>query len=114
MARADLGLGDWTKGAKGTALGASIGGVEETEIEVTLAIERDTLESLLFFDPQGKPLEARQAGSMWGGRSTTLTYRLGAKAPPKGRIVARVYDDLQSYKASFSVQDVDLTGRSTR
>ncbi|HYF01402.1 MAG TPA: hypothetical protein VEJ18_20940 [Planctomycetota bacterium] len=110
----DLGLGTWTAGAQGKELGASIGSVEETEIEVKLAAERDTIESLLFFDEQGKPLEARAAGSMWGGRSTTLTYRLGAKAPAKGRIVARVYDDLQSFKAAFAIQDVDLLGRPSR
>ena len=46
-----------------------------------------------------------------GGRSTTLTYRLGAKAPPKGRIVARVFDDLQSHTAAFKIENVDLTGR---
>lgn len=110
----DLGLGEWAKGAKGSALGASLGDVGDGEIEVNLTAERNTIESLHFFDEQGRALEARAAGSMWGGRSTTLSYRFMGKAPAKGRIVARIYDDLRSYKAAFSIDDVDLLGRPSR
>ncbi len=113
----DLGFAELTSGAKGKELGAQIGDVEDSSfdksqrLEVKLAVSRDTLAGLEFFDETGKALEVQPAGSMWSGRNTTLTYARKGKFPAKGRVIAKVWQDLKPFEVSFVVKDVDLLGR---
>lgn len=114
----DLGFDALTTGAKGREMGASIGDVEEPAfdqgtqtLELKLAVARDTIAGVEFFDAAGAKLDARPSGSMWGGRNTTLTYSLKGKFPGKGRVVAKVWQDLQPHQVPFTVKDVDLLGR---
>ena len=114
----DLGFTDLAKGAKGQEMGAQIGDIEEPAfdkgtqtLELKLAVARDTIAGVEFFDAAGAKLDVRPSGSMWGGRSTTLTFSLKGKFPAKGRVVAKAWQDLQPHQVPFTVKDVDLLGR---
>jgi hypothetical protein len=114
----DLGFEALTSGAKGKEMGAQIGDVEEPAfdkgtqtLELKLAVAKDTIAGVDFFDAAGGKLDVRPSGSMWGGRQTTLTFSLKGKFPAKGRVVAKVWQDLQPHQVPFAVKDVDLLGR---
>ena len=116
----DLGLGAWTAGAKGKEMGAEIEDFNEqafdktTVLALKFAAPRETIADVEFFDEAGKKLDAKASGSMSMGRSTTLHYALKGKWPAKGKIVAKVYDDLKSFEAAFSLKDLDLLGRPAK
>lgn len=113
----DLGLGEYQKGAKGKELGAEIEKIEpafsdgKTDLQLKVAVSRDSVVSIDFFDAAGKPLNAEQSGYSSSGDETSFTYQVTGKFPPKGKIVAKLYDDPKTYEAPFSVTGMDLFGR---
>lgn len=113
----DLGFADLVQGAKGKELGAEIGDFSDQPfdksqvIELKLTASRESVAGVEFFDAGGRKLDAKPAGSMWGGRSVTLSYSLKGKFPAQGRIVAKVWEDLQAHQVPFKIENVDLLGR---
>jgi hypothetical protein len=116
----DLGLGAWTPGSKGQELGASIEEIEEQAFDkshvlgLKLLTARENVAGVDFFDEAGKKLDTRPSGYMSMGRSTTLQFSHKGKFPAKGRIVVKLYDDLKTYEAPFTLKDLDLLGRPVR
>lgn len=62
-------------------------------------------------DASGAALKTTDGGSWSSGDETSKTLTLKGKFPPKGRIVARVYEDLKEYEIPFKIENVDLLGR---
>lgn len=116
----DLGLGDWVQGAKGKELGAEIQELREEAfdkshvLELKLKTPRESVAGVDFYDEAGKKIEVRPAGYMATGGMVTLNFASKAKFPPKGRIVARMYADLKSFEATFTLKDLDLLGRPAK
>ncbi|HEX7897286.1 MAG TPA: hypothetical protein VF950_05975 [Planctomycetota bacterium] len=116
----DLGLGDWSAGSKGKELGAEIEQLREEAFDkshvlgLTLKTPRESVAGVDFYDAEGKRIEVRPAGYMATGGMVTLNFASKAKFPPKGRIVARMYADLKSFEATFTLKDLDLLGRPAK
>jgi hypothetical protein len=113
----DLGISDFKKGSKGKEFGAQIEKIEagfqegKQALELKLNLSRDAVESVSFFDAAGKKLNAEQSGYSSSGGESTLNYQVTGKFPPKGKIVARVYDEPKTYDAPFTISNIDLLGR---
>lgn len=114
----DLGLTDFKAGTKGKALGAAIEKIAKDEfdgkseqMELKIELPPDALEAVEFLDAQGKPLDVQRSGYMSGGDSTVFTFSILGKFPAKGRIVAKMFENLAQFEVEFKIQNVDLLGR---
>jgi hypothetical protein len=114
----DLGIAEFRKGARGKALGAVIEKIAPSEfdekivsIELKLETALETVASVEFLDAAGKPLPVERGGYMSSGDEVTLSFNSKGALPPKGRIVAKLFQDLAQYEAPFKIEQVDLLGR---
>ncbi len=114
----DLGLPGLTAGAQGKEFGAKIEKVGKSDwqkgyqkLELKLAIEREKIESVVFYDASGNELEVNPSGYMSSGRSTTLSFSRKEAFPAKGRIALKIYADMKKYEAPFKLENVPILGR---
>lgn len=113
----DVGIREFKAGAVGTDLGARIESIEPDQFykecaSLRLQFDRPyhAIQSVAFFDAQGKALDA--SPNFWTGNS--IGFKLKGSFPPTGRIVARVYEKFNRYSIPFRVTDVSLTGHPLR
>ena len=113
----DLGFDELKAGAEGK--GAKITKIEEVTgsgepqqtLEVQIEMSGDLVESVVVKDSSGAELKTSDGGSWSSGNETSKSLTIKGKFPAKGRIVARVYDDLKEYEIPFKIENVDLLGR---
>lgn len=116
----DLGFEELKAGAAGTELGARIESIKEgwrkdgsQMMGLKLNTNPDGIKSLsLVVDGVKTPLE--QNGYGGGGHSYTFTYLSKQAFPAKGRLVAEVYDKLQTFETPFKLENISLLGASSK
>jgi hypothetical protein len=114
----DLGLGELTAGATGTNLDARIESIKEgwqkngsQAMVLHLKTNPDGLKSMsLVVD--GTKTELRQNGYGGGMNSYNFTYECKTNFPANGRLVAEVYDKMQTFEAPFKLENLTLLGTS--
>ncbi|HLY73519.1 MAG TPA: hypothetical protein VKU80_05310 [Planctomycetota bacterium] len=114
----DLGVAEFKKGAKGTEFGVEIEKVEASDfgegrqnLVIRINLAHEDVESVVFYDDSGKKIETSSAGYSSSGKQSELTFQMKGKFPPKGKIVARVFDQPKTYDAPFTISNIDLLGR---
>jgi len=60
----------------------------------------------------GNKTELRQNGYGGGGDSYSFTYECKTNFPANGRLVAEVYDKMQTFEAPFKLENISLLGAS--
>ncbi len=112
----DLGLEELKAGATGTNLDAQVKSLKEgwqkdgsQDLSLHLKISPDDLKSLsLVVD--GHKTELRQNGYGGGNGSYNFNYESKTAFPPNGRLVAEVYDQVQTFDAPFKLENISLLG----
>lgn len=114
----DLGIAEFKAEAKGKALGAQIEKIEDHPFEkdqkmITIKLEmaREGIDAVEMFDAAGKKVEMEPSGYSSFGDNASLSFTVKGAVPAKGKIVARVFDELKSYEVPFTVENLDLLGR---
>jgi hypothetical protein len=112
----DLGVEELKAGAKGTALGVSIGSIKEgwqkdgsQDMELNLDVQPSAIKSLAMV-VDGNKTVLSQNGYFGGGDSYTFTYASKRAFPAKARLVAEVYDKLQTFEVPFKLENISLLG----
>lgn len=112
----DLGIEELKADAKGTELGVQIKSIKEgwlkdgsQQMELKLKIEKEALKAMHLVVGDAKT-ELKQNG--YGGAMGSYTYTYESKTvfPAKARLVAEVYDRLQTFDASFKLENISLLG----
>jgi hypothetical protein len=114
----DLGLSGLTAGATGTNLDARIESIKEgwqkngsQMMALHLNTNPDGLKAMnLVVD--GTKTELRQNGYGGGMNSYNFTYECKTNFPANGRLVAVVYDKVQTFEAPFKLENITLLGAS--
>jgi len=114
----DLGFTDLTAKAKGMELGAQIESIEDgwqkngsQQMHLKLKTDKDALKAVYLIVGDEKT-ELKQNGYSGGMGSFTFTYELKTAFPAKGRLVAEVYDQLQTFDVPFKLENISLLGAS--
>jgi hypothetical protein len=112
---ADLGFAKLAADAKGKVLGAEIKSLGDKSdegsqsIEVQLDLDPDTLKALyLVTGKERTELERRGYGG--GGGTYVFTYESAKGFPPKSRLVAESYAQMETYDTSFKLENITLLG----
>ena len=114
----DLGLDGLTAGATGTNLNAEIKSIKEgwqkngsQEMSLHLKTSPDAIKSMsLVVD--GNKTVLRQNGYGGGNGAFDFTYESKTNFPANGRLVAEVYDKVQTFEAPFKLENISLLGTS--
>lgn len=112
----DLGLDELKAGATGTNLDARIESIRDgwkkdgsQDMVLHLKTNPDGLKALsLVVD--GNKTELRQNGYGGGMNSYNFTYECKTAFPANGRLVAEVYDKMQTFAAPFKLENLSLLG----
>jgi hypothetical protein len=112
----DLGFTEIKADAKGTELGAQIKAIKpgwkndgSQQMELKLNLTKESLKSVrLVVD--GATTELERRGYSGGGNIYTFTYESKTGFPTKGKLVAEVYDQLQTFDTSFKLENISLLG----
>ena len=112
----DLGFAKLAPGAKGKELEAQVDSLQAGDghdnpgvISLTLKLTPDSLKALRLATAD-QQAELKQTGYSGGGDSFTFTFESANGFPPKCRLVAEVYDQLQTYNVPFKLENVSLLG----
>jgi hypothetical protein len=111
----DLGFARLVADAKGKELGAEIKSVGEKSdegsqsIEMQLDLEPDTLKALYLVTGNEK-IELEQRGYSGGGGTYVFTYESATGVPPKSRLVAETYAQMETYDTPFKLENITLLG----
>ena len=111
-----LGFTNLQVGAKGAELGAQIKSIKEgwnkdgsQQMELKLNLKKDNLKAVwLVID--GAKTELKQSGYGGGGNSYTFTYESKTAFPANGKLVAEVYDQMQTFTTTFKLENISLLG----
>jgi hypothetical protein len=112
----DLGFAELKAGVTGAELGARIESIKEgwqkngsQQMVLKLNLKPDDIKSLSLV-VEGEKTPLTQNGYSGGGNSYTVTYESKAAFPAKARLVAEVYDQLQTFEAPFKLENISLLG----
>jgi hypothetical protein len=111
-----LGFTNLLAGAKGLEFGAQIKSIKEgwnkdgsQQLELKLNLKKDSLKAV-FLVVDGVKTELKQSGYGGGGNTYTFTYEFKGTIPANGKLVAEVYDQLQTFTTKFKLENVSLLG----
>lgn len=112
----DLGFTNLVANARGTELGAQIKSIKDgwqndgsQQMELKLNLKKDALKAVrLLVD--GTKTELKQNGYGGGGNTYTFTYEFKGTIPANGKLVAEVYDQLQTFTTPFKLENISLLG----
>jgi hypothetical protein len=111
-----LGFTNLLVGAKGMELGAQIKSIKEgwnkdgsQQMELKLNLKKDSLKAV-WLVADGAKTELKQNGYGGGGNTYTFTYEYKGTFPPNGKLVAEVYDQLQTFTTTFKLENLSLLG----
>jgi hypothetical protein len=112
----DLGFTEIKANAKGSELGAQIRGIKEgwnkdgsQQLDLRLNLNRESLKAVRLV-ANGTTTELERRGYSGGGNSYTFTYESKTAFPAQGKLVAEVYDQLQTFETSFKLENISLLG----
>jgi len=112
----DLGFTELKAEAKGTELGAQIESIKEgwqkngsQQMELKLKTSKDALKAVYLVESDTKT-ELKQRGYGGGGNSFVFTYEYKTTFPVNGKLVAEVYDQMQTFNAAFKLENISLLG----
>ncbi|HEY8994109.1 MAG TPA: hypothetical protein VIM71_05575 [Lacunisphaera sp.] len=111
----DLGFAKLAANAKGKELGAEIKSFGDKaddgsqQIELQLDLEPDTLKALYLVTGSDRT-ELKQRGYGGGGGTYVYTYESEKSFPPKSRLVAETYAQMETYDAPFKLTNLTLLG----
>ena len=115
----DLGLSKLAANAKGKAHGAEIKSLSTKSddgsqtIELQLDLEPDALKALYVVIGKEKT-ELQQRGYGGGSGTYVFTYESGKGFPPKSRIVAETYAQMDSFDTPFKLENITLLGEPVK
>lgn len=111
----DLGITELVAGATGTEYRATITKVEEDKwtpgtqkIELDLAVAYEAIKSVQVLDAAGKALEAENSGGGGFFGKSSIKISVKGAVPKAGRIKIELYDNIQKFKAPFTLKDIVL------
>lgn len=114
----DLGLDGLKAGATGTNLNAEIKSIGEgwqkkgeQEMSLHLKINPDGIKSLSLVADGAKTV-LTQRGYSGGNGAYDFNYESKTNFPANGRLVAEVYDKMQTFEAPFKLENISLLGTS--
>ena len=114
----DLGLDELKAGATGTNLDAEIKSIKEgwqkngsQEMSLHLKTNPDDLKSVSLV-VEGVRTALSQRGYGGGNGAYDFNYECKTNFPANGRIVAEVYDKVQTFEAPFKLENLTLLGTS--
>jgi hypothetical protein len=112
----DLGFTEIKANAKGSEFGAQIRGIKEgwnkdgsQQLDLRLNLSRESLKAVRLV-ANGTTTELERRGYSGGGNSYTFTYESKIAFPAQGKLVAEVYDQLQTFETSFKLENISLFG----
>lgn len=112
----ELGFKELTANAEGTALGAQIESIKAGGdgdgaqlLDLQLKINPDTLKVLYLVVGKAKT-ELKKHGYSGFDNSYTYTYESEKGFPAKSRLVAEIYDQLQTFDVPFKLENITLLG----
>jgi hypothetical protein len=116
----DLGFEELKPKGKGTELGAEIESIEDgwkkdgsQRLQLKLKARKETIRSMsLVLD--GVKTQLKENGYGGGGNNWSITYESNTAIPAKARLVAEVYDQIQTYDVPFKLENVSLLGTPLR
>lgn len=111
----DLGFTSLEDGSEGKTLSAKVSHVDKgwsTEtakmVTVDLAVNFSQVKEFKFIGPDGKPINGRSNGYSGGGETSQFTFEFDAMPPPKSKVIAVLYDNIQRYEAPFTLKNIRL------
>lgn len=122
----DLGFGldnPVKNGAKGTKLGAVIKTIENKTnswekgyqgMKFELDTSKDNIKEVKFLDKDGNALEVKKGFSRYFNNKTTLEYKIKGEFPEDVKVVVVMHDNIQTFKAPFKVEKLDLMGKPVK
>jgi hypothetical protein len=112
----DLGFAEIKADTKGTELGAQIKSIKpgwkndgSQQMELKLNLTKESLKAVRLV-ANGTTTELERRGYSGGGNSYTFTYESKTAFPAQGKLVAEVYDQLQTFETSFKLENISLLG----
>jgi hypothetical protein len=112
----DLGFTEIKANAKGSEFGAQIRGIKEgwnkdgsQQLDLRLNLSRESLKAVRLV-ANGTTTELERRGYSGGGNSYTFTYESKTAFPAQGKLVAEIYDQLQTFETSFKLENISLLG----
>ena len=116
----ELSFAKLAAGTKAKELGAEIESVKAggdgdkaQTMELKLAIEPDTLKAL-YLEVGKTKTELKQRGYGGGNGTYTYTYESETGFPAKSRLVAEIYDQLQTFDVPFKLENITLLGEPAK
>lgn len=115
----DLGFTELKAEAQGAELGAKIVSLKDgwqkgtQQLELKLKLNKDSLKAMhLVVD--GNKTELNQRGWGGGGNNFTFTYEIKGAFPANGKLVAEVFDQMQTFTVPFKLENITLLGTPMR
>jgi hypothetical protein len=112
----DLGFTEIKANAKGSELGAQIRGIKEgwnkdgsQQLDLRLNLSHESLKAVRLV-VNGTTTELERRGYSGGGNTYTFTYESKTTFPAQGKLVAEIYDQLQTFETSFKLENISLFG----
>jgi len=112
----DLGFTELAVKSKGKELSAQIESIEEgwqkngsQQMGLKLKIDKDALKAVYLVAGDAKT-ELKQSGYGGGMGSFTFTYESKTAFPATGKLVAEVYDQMQTFDVPFKLENISLLG----
>ncbi|MEY4385773.1 MAG: hypothetical protein RLY20_1056 [Verrucomicrobiota bacterium] len=111
----DLGFTELKADAQGGELGAKIQSIKDgwqkgtQQLELKLKVNKDALKAV-YLVVDGNKTELDQRGWGGGGNSYTFTYEIKGTFPANGKLVAEVFDQLQTFTVPFKLENITLLG----
>jgi len=114
----DLGITDFTIGAKGKEFGAAIKSIKRSKWEkgkqtlsLKLNLSQSSIKSVTFYDDEKNKLDVSSQGYFSMGSSTTFEYSCKGTLPETGFIVVGIFEGLKKYEIPFKLTNISLTGQ---
>ncbi|MHC4131703.1 MAG: tetratricopeptide repeat protein [Planctomycetota bacterium] len=80
-----------------------------TSLTLMLQLPREAIDSVKFYDEQGKELESKRSGGSSSDTQSDFLCRISEQLPEKGYIVFRVYKNAKKHVDLFKIKDTFLS-----
>ncbi|MHC4271209.1 MAG: hypothetical protein ACYST2_02710, partial [Planctomycetota bacterium] len=78
-------------------------------LTLTLQLPRELINSVKFYDEQGKELESKSSGWSSSDLQSNTLYKIHEKLPEKGYIVFEIYKNAKKHVDLFKIKDTSLS-----
>jgi len=117
----DLGFSALKAGEKGKEFKAEIVEIKDgwqndgsKEIEIELALDSDTVKSLVLVDGAKRKELEKRGHSSFGSGSTTFTFESEDGFPEKAKFLLVMHDGVRTFDVPFKMENISLQGKALK